>query len=137
MTSTLLTSFLLLLPLFISALDLSGEYFGDIILNITDSPYNIKGNVNFRGNVIIENGVEIIFTSNKALNIYGDVNGGCYDYDTTSITDSIGLADTSQFVHIHGDPWWDKFGNMKIYGSSMQFCNTKFSSMKFHSRQTH
>ena len=56
---------------------------GNITLTLDDGPYIINRNGTLNSSVHIENGVSIIFDGDYQLTINGNVDAGCFEYDTT------------------------------------------------------
>eukprot|EP01084_Bolivina_argentea_P090132 162466_1 len=118
---------------FVSATDLTYSDRLDLKTNYTfklsESPYYVKWSIRFneKSNVIIENGVEIIFTNNYHLTFAGDLNCGC-----TITNSNRGLVDTNTFVHIHKHEALAR-SNFLSFGSgdgkTIKFCNTKFQHL--------
>jgi len=129
---------------------------GEHWLRAAESPYVVTSNVAFhaKANVVIENGVKIIFVDNNCITVFGSLNSGCTDTAsslTTGITTNsstsaydhvAGLSDPTHFVHLVGNASLPTsvgiFINQKdaIPSSSssssspprVQFCNTLFEN---------
>eukprot|EP01084_Bolivina_argentea_P197972 339142_1 len=110
----------------------------DYTFTLADSPYYISNNIIFAADVIVEKGVEIIFTANNSIVFNGDIDCGCNDIHTNTRR----LVDESQLVHIHHiNKQIKKIGNNDNGGiiinntinsnkSIIQFCDTLFTDLR-------
>eukprot|EP01083_Nonionella_stella_P139768 427061_1 len=114
--------------------DLNASYSSDITLTMTDSPYYVVSNVEIQSSatMYIENGIELIFLDDYVMDVYG-VLDGCYSFDTTSITNIVGLANNETFTHIFSDHVnQTRIGQIFINANSYGFikmCNTLFTDI--------
>ena len=72
---------------------MDANYSSDFQFTSNDSPYYIDNEVTFLSDVLIQNGVEIIFNGDYSLIFKGDINCGCYDTNTQDRNDIFGLID--------------------------------------------
>eukprot|EP01084_Bolivina_argentea_P065125 118726_1 len=133
---SILTSILVVFRKSIST-NITGVINSDFTFSTANSPYYIKnddGQVIFTNNVIIENGVEIIFPESASLKFKGSVTAGCDEVATTSYNHR-GLMDSITFTHIYSnDPSAPTQGYIYIDSSDannaqISFCNVKFSAL--------
>ena len=99
---------------------------GNIRLNQTFSPYYVYQTGALTTNVYIENGVSIIFNGSYELTIIGDIDVGCFQYNTTK-NNNQGLANSSSFTSISGID--EGFGTLSLRSNLAKFCNVKFENM--------
>eukprot|EP01084_Bolivina_argentea_P290970 499982_1 len=119
--------------------NLTNSYASNITLTVAGSPYYVISDINIASTstIKIENGAEIIFMDDFTISGLGYINA-CFSYDTTSITDTVGLSNPNTYIHIHGDYNKNRIG--KIYlknGDRKQFakfCNVKFENMYYSMR---
>ena len=127
---------------FASCSILNASYSHNFVFTVSNSPYFIEQNVMFESNadVIIENGVEIIFNGNYYIEIFGNINCGCNDSTTASTTAKRGLSNTTRYTYIHNNKvvcqgWhglfhlgWISISNTNNTSTQVKFCNTKFDN---------
>eukprot|EP01084_Bolivina_argentea_P147398 257897_1 len=106
------------------ATDIGGTISSDYTFSVPNSPYYIQSNTIFTKNVIIENGVEIIFPSPQAFEFQSNLTIGCNDINT-SMNNNRGLMDANTFTHIHGD------SRTTPSNTQIEFCNVKFSGLSY------
>eukprot|EP01084_Bolivina_argentea_P147399 257898_1 len=121
----------------IIATDISGTVSVDYTFTVANSPYYIQEPATFTKNVIIENGAEIIFSSNYNIGIefQGNVIAGCNDINTEN-NNNRGLMNSNTFTYIHvDDPTFNRESGSVIIKSTtpsntqIEFCNVKFSGL--------
>eukprot|EP01084_Bolivina_argentea_P164675 286265_1 len=121
---------------FVICTDVSNVYINPHTLTLASSPYFVRNDVEIRSTatLTIENGVEIIFMDAYTINVYGSINSGCSVFNTSSINNTTGLANTNTFTLIRGNSSLTHVGRIKIITTSgtnlyTSFCNTRFNNM--------
>eukprot|EP01084_Bolivina_argentea_P006410 12156_1 len=118
-----------------SVFNFTGSYIDDVLLSVDDSPILVISNVIIENTstLFIENGVEIIFQDHWTITIKGNIDCGCYTYNTLSITNTKGLSNVEIFTYIHGlnnTKTGKIFIEHSINSTTTRFCNTIFSNME-------
>eukprot|EP01084_Bolivina_argentea_P313874 543606_1 len=113
-------------------------YIFDTTLTVSGNPYYVINDISTLSTITfkMENGVEIIFLGNYKINIFGVINVGCYEYDTSSITSINGLSNSNNYTYIHGATGQSRIGGINIdltnsknaYG---KFCNVLFKNLDY------
>eukprot|EP01084_Bolivina_argentea_P017637 32909_1 len=103
-------------------------------LTVSNSPYIVNSYVTFHPttHVIIENGVQIIFTGDHFISVYGSLNCGCNNTDILN-NKTKGLSNNNTYIHMIGNESAPMSIGIFInheyrigYPPKIVFCNTLF-----------
>eukprot|EP01084_Bolivina_argentea_P193329 331693_1 len=121
----------------VSALDLNTTYSSNHSLYAHLSPYYIRSNIDIQAaaTLHIENGVDLIFEGNYAVNVYGAMRISEELFHAIDPQQENGLANSSAFTKIIANNTLTRAGQINIItnsnSSSSFFFNTKFVNMKY------
>eukprot|EP01084_Bolivina_argentea_P148767 260026_1 len=106
---------------------LNHAYGENTTLSVSKSPYYIIYNVVIESDItlVIENGVELVFMGDYSLVIYGHINYGCNNIDT-SVYSTVGLiSEPKGYVRSYLN---DRNGTIEVWQDGV-FCNVLFEGL--------